>query len=175
MDDLFRNTPGCDAAAKPSVPVACAVLTVSDTRDLANDRGGNAVVSYLEQAGHTIVERHLVADDIDAIRRYVSLVRVGQEAEALLITGGTGIAPRDLTCEALETLYTKPLPGYGELLRMLSYHDIGPAAMLSRASGGLVGQLVVLSMPGSVKAVELAMQKIIVPQLSHLVREANKS
>ncbi len=174
MDDSFPNTPGCAAAAKPPEPVACAVLTVSDTRDLTIDRGGDAVVSHLEQAGHTIVERHIVADDIDAIRRFVSLVRVGQEAEALLITGGTGIAPRDVTCEALETLLTRPLPGYGELLRMLSYHDIGPAAMLSRASGGLVGQLVVLSMPGSVKAVELAMQKIIVPQLSHLVREANK-
>ena len=168
------NQPGCAQSGPATEAISCAVLTVSDTRDLASDRGGDAVVRHLQAAGHDVIERHIVADEIDAIRRFVSLVRVGQEAQALLITGGTGIASRDVTCEALETLFTKPLPGYGELLRMLSYHDIGPAAMVSRASGGLVEQLVVLSMPGSVKAVDLAMEKIIVPQLPHLVREARK-
>jgi molybdenum cofactor biosynthesis protein B len=150
------------------------VLTVSDTRNLATDRGGAAIVEHLTSAGHHVVERHVVPDDIDAIRRFVSLVRVGQEADALLITGGTGISPRDVTCEALAPLLTKPLPGYGELVRLVSYHDIGPAAMLSRASGGLVERLVVLSMPGSPAAVELIMTKIVLPELAHLVREANK-
>jgi molybdenum cofactor biosynthesis protein B len=93
---------------------------------------------------------------------------------AILVTGGTGISPRDRTYETVSALITKPLPGYGELFRMLSYAEIGPACILSRAVGGLIGDVVILVMPGSRAAVELAMNRIILPELPHLVREARK-
>ena len=94
--------------------------------------------------------------------------------EAIVITGGTGIAARDNTFETITALLSKPLPGYGELFRMLSYEQIGPAAMLSRATGGLIGTTVVLTMPGSIAAVELAINRLILPELGHLVHEATK-
>ena len=96
------------------------------------------------------------------------------DLDAVLLTGGTGISPRDLTYETVSALLTKPLPGYGELFRMLSYAEIGPAALLSRAVGGLMGRVAVLVMPGSRAAVELAMGKLILPELPHLVRDARK-
>jgi len=98
----------------------------------------------------------------------------GRNLSAILITGGTGISPRDLTFETVSSVLTKPLPGYGELFRMLSYSEIGAAAILSRAIGGLVGEVAVLVMPGSRAAVELAMTKVILPELPHVVREATK-
>jgi molybdenum cofactor biosynthesis protein B len=154
--------------------VRCAVVTVSDTRKREADTGGDAIAELLVKAGHEVVGREIVPDEPVAIRALVDrLVREGA-AEAVLVTGGTGIAPRDQTFETLSALLTKTLPGYGELFRMLSYQEIGPAAMLSRAVGGLVQSVVVLSMPGSPAAVELAMQKLILPELGHLVYEAHK-
>jgi molybdenum cofactor biosynthesis protein B len=97
------------------------------------------------------------------------------ELDAILVTGGTGISPRDQTHETVSAMLTKPLPGYGELFRMLSYAEIGPACLLSRAVGGLIGKMVILVMPGSRAAVELAMRKIILPELPHIVREATKT
>ena len=97
------------------------------------------------------------------------------QVDAILVTGGTGISPRDQTFETVSALLTRPLPGYGELFRMLSYAEIGPACILSRAVGGLIGPVAVLVMPGSRAAVELAMTKIILPELPHIVREARKS
>ena len=96
------------------------------------------------------------------------------DLDAILVTGGTGISPRDQTYETVSAMLTKPLPGYGELFRMLSYAEIGPACLLSRAVGGLIGKMVILVMPGSRAAVELAMRKIILPELPHIVREATK-
>ena len=97
-----------------------------------------------------------------------------EEVEAVLMTGGTGITSRDQTYETVTRLITRPIPGYGELLRMLSYEQVGAAAMLSRATAGLMQQTVVLTMPGSPRAVELAMEKIILPELCHLAREAGR-
>jgi molybdenum cofactor biosynthesis protein B len=151
-----------------------AVLTVSDTRTLATDTSGALIVELAEAAGHTIVERAVVPDETDRMKPLLEAYRDWPDLDVALLTGGTGISPRDLTCEVVSELLTKPLPGYGELFRMLSFAEIGPAAMLSRAVGGLMGRLVVLVMPGSRAAVELAMTRLILPELPHIVQQARK-
>jgi len=152
--------------------LGCAVLTVSDTRTEATDTGGQTVVDYLIQSGHRVVDRRIVRDEPDQMRPLLLAYRDRSDIDAVLLTGGTGVASRDQTFETVAGLLTKTLPGYGELFRMLSYQEIGAAAMLSRAVGGLLGVTVVLTMPGSPAAVHLAMQKLILPELPHLVREA---
>jgi molybdopterin adenylyltransferase len=154
--------------------LSLAVLTVSDTRTLETDTSGALVVARAEAAGHRVAERALVPDEPDRMRPLLRAYRDRGDLDAVLVTGGTGISPRDQTYETVSALLSKPLPGYGELFRMLSYAEIGPAALLSRAVGGLMGELVVLVMPGSRAAVELAMTKIILPELPHIVREARK-
>jgi molybdenum cofactor biosynthesis protein B len=149
--------------------VRCAVLTVSDTRSLADDKSGQTIVELLQTAGHEIADRALVPDEPVQVADQVRSFAENPDVDAVLVTGGTGIAARDLTPDAVARLLTKQLPGYGELFRMLSYQEIGAAAMLSRAMGGLVEQTVVLTMPGSTAAVRLAMEKIILPELRHLV------
>jgi molybdenum cofactor biosynthesis protein B len=151
-----------------------AVLTVSDTRTLDTDLGGNLIQSLLEQAGHQVSDRRIVKDERDAINAVAKELLAGPDVDALLVTGGTGLAARDQTTEAIEALYDGTIPGYGELFRMLSYQEIGPASMLSRASGGRHGQQVVLTMPGSPAGVQLAMEKLIIPELPHLVHHAGK-
>lgn len=152
-----------------------AVVTVSDTRTAATDTSGALIVALAEAAGHRVVERAIIPDEPAAMRP-LFLGYAGQSnLHAALVTGGTGISPRDQTFETVSSLLTKPLPGYGELFRMLSYAEIGPAAMLSRAVGGLIGELVLLVMPGSRAAVQLAMEKLILPELPHLAREARKT
>jgi molybdenum cofactor biosynthesis protein B len=155
--------------------LSLAVLTVSDTRTVETDTSGALIVSLAEAAGHRVVERAIVPDEPDAMRPLLLGFATREDVHATLVTGGTGISPRDQTFETVSALLTKPLPGYGELFRMLSYAEIGPACILSRALGGLVGRSVLLVMPGSRAAVELAMTKIILPELPHLVREARKS
>ena len=155
--------------------IRCAVITVSDTRNLENDKSGQAVMERLGSAGHEVVFREIVPDESTRIRELlVSLWEQTEVIDAILITGGTGVAERDKTYETVEALLTKSLPGYGELFRMISYQEIGAAAMLSRASGGLLGRIVLLTMPGSLAAVSLAMNKLILPELGHLVNEARK-
>lgn len=156
------------------VSVRCAVVTVSDTRTLENDRGGEMLATSLAGAGHQVVRREIVPDDPARIAPLVTELADAAAMDAVLITGGTGIAPRDQTFETISGLLTKTLPGYGELFRMLSYEDIGPAAMLSRTIGGVIGPVVVLTMPGSPAAVRLALDKLILPELAHLVYEARK-
>jgi molybdenum cofactor biosynthesis protein B len=147
---------------------------VSDTRTLADDRGGALLVDMLSAAGHQIKRREIVPDDPQRIRPLVAELADANTLDAVLITGGTGITARDQTYETISDMLTKTLPGYGEIFRMLSYEDIGPAAMLSRAIGGVIGQVIVLTMPGSPAAVRLALDKLIVPELGHLVYEARK-
>jgi molybdenum cofactor biosynthesis protein B len=151
-----------------------AVLTISDTRTMETDTSGALIVERLGESGHVVVSREIVPDEPDRIRPLVESWQTRGDVHAVLITGGTGISPRDRTFETISTLLTKPLPGFGELFRMLSYAEIGPAAILSRAIGGLMGELVVLVMPGSRAAVELAMNRIILPELPHLVQQARK-
>jgi molybdopterin adenylyltransferase len=151
-----------------------AVVTVSDTRTLATDTSGALIVELALELGHRIVARHLIRDEpAEMTPLFVGLCTVA-ELDAILVTGGTGISSRDQTYETVSALVTKPLPGFGELFRMLSYAEIGPACLLSRAVGGLIDQKVILVMPGSRAAVELAMRKIILPELPHIVREARK-
>ena len=154
--------------------LSLAVMTVSDTRTLETDSSGALIVSLAEAAGHRIAERVIVQDEPDRMRPLLIEWSARPDLSAILITGGTGISPRDQTFETVSSLLTKPLSGYCELFRMLSYAEIGPAAILSRAIGGLVGEVAVLVMPGSRAAVELAMTRIILPELSHIVREATK-
>jgi molybdenum cofactor biosynthesis protein B len=154
--------------------LALAVLTVSDTRTVDTDTSGALIVELAEAAGHRVAERAIVPDEPDRMRPLLERWASTAGIDAILVTGGTGVSARDLTYETVSHLLTKPLPGYGELFRMLSYAEIGPACILSRAVGGLIGRVAVLVMPGSRAAVQLAMSRIIVPELPHLVREARK-
>jgi molybdopterin adenylyltransferase len=154
--------------------VRCAVVTISDTRTLDTDRGGELIVKLLTEAGNEVSSRHIVRDDPREIEPLVLKLADPAATDAILMTGGTGITARDQTYETVSGLLTKAMPGYGELFRMLSYEDIGPAAMLSRAIGGVLNNVIVLTMPGSMAAVQLAMEKLIVPEIGHLVFEARK-
>lgn len=154
--------------------VRCAVLTVSDTRTLETDEGGRLIVEMLESAGHVVVRRGIVPDDPGQVRRWLRDALDDPQVEAILTTGGTGIAPRDGTYEVVSALLEKRLDGFGELFRMLSYAEVGPAAMLSRAVGGVARGKVVLTMPGSPAGVRLAMEKLVLPELGHLVGEATR-
>ena len=152
----------------------CAVITVSDTRTLETDTGGQAVIVHLTAAGHTVVVREIIPDDPARMRPLLESLRDRADLDAILMTGGTGITTRDQTYETVSSLLDKSLPGYGEIFRLLSFQEIGPAAILSRATGGLLGRKVLLTMPGSPAAVRLAMEKIIIPELPHLLREARR-
>jgi molybdopterin adenylyltransferase len=158
------------AQAELAPSIRCGVITISDTRTPATDTSGAAIKSLLEAAGHTVAHYQLVKDEPDQIAGLVRQLAVGG-CQVILTNGGTGIARRDSTFEAIDALIEKQLPGFGELFRMLSYAEIGPAAMLSRAAAGMIGGTLVFCMPGSTGAVRLAMEKLIIPQLPHLIWE----
>lgn len=149
--------------------VRCAVLTVSDTRRTEDDRGGQLIQEKLQAAGHVVTAYAIIPDDPEQIAARLCALRDDPDCDTVLLTGGTGIAPRDTTYEAVSALLDKRLDGFGELFRMLSFEQVGPAAMLSRAIGGVCGRMAVFLMPGSPKAVELAMDRLIVPELGHVV------
>ena len=154
-------------------PVACAVLTVSDTRTEQTDTSGALLRQRLAEAGHEATYYAIVPDDAEAIR--ATLDAWAGEVEVVVTTGGTGIARRDATVEVAEALIAKALPGFGELFRMLSFEEIGPGAMLSRATAGVYGpdgrETLLFCCPGSQNAVRLAADRLIVPELRHLVWE----
>lgn len=164
------------AAHKSDAPVSvpCLIVTVSDTRTPETDTSGRAIADLLIGAGHTVAARELVPDDparvADLIRGHLGR----REVRAVITTGGTGITRRDSTYEAVTALFDKHLDGFGELFRMLSYGDIGPAAMLSRACAGVAAGCIVFVLPGSEAAVRLAMDKLILPELAHVVRETSR-
>ena len=172
MTDSYASQSAEDHHHQGPRSVSCAVLTVSDTRTLEDDNSGETIIELLEKSGHKVAGRAIVPDEPALVTSQIVKFSENSEVDAILVTGGTGVAARDQTPEAITRLLTKELPGYGELLRMLSYQQIGPAAMLSRALGGLVEQTVVLTMPGSTAAVRLAMEKVILPELGHLVSMA---
>ncbi len=132
------------------------------------------MIEMLSAAGHEVAVREIVPDEPDSMRPLLEAFVAREDIDAVLMTGGTGIGSRDQTYETVTALLTKTLPGYGELFRMLSYEEVGTAAMLSRAVGGLIDRTVLLTMPGSPAAVRLAMDKVILPELGHLVHEARK-
>jgi molybdopterin adenylyltransferase len=155
-----------------SASVRCAVLTISDTRTASTDASGDAIAHALTSAGHSVVSRQIVHDDPDAVRNWVR--GVASDAAVIVTTGGTGITSRDSTYEAIVGLLDKRLDGFGELFRMLSYEQIGSAAMLSRACAGTIGSTAVFTLPGAKRAVELAMEKLILPEIGHVVRELER-
>jgi molybdenum cofactor biosynthesis protein B len=151
------------------------VVTVSDTRTLETDTGGALVVELLEAAGHRVVDRRIVPDEPDAITGALNAALALDGSRAVVFTGGTGVAPRDVTPDTLEPQLTRVVPGFGELFRMLSYEDIGSAAILSRALAGIRDGRIVFVVPGSRGAVGLAMEKLILPEIGHLAAEAVKT
>lgn len=160
--------------------VGCAVLTISDTRTTENDTGGDAAARILEGAGHRVVSRAIVRDDPPAIESALLGLLGDTRVQAIVTTGGTGIAPRDTTIEVVRRLIAVELPGFGELFRMLSWEEVGSSAMLSRAIAGLAAPpgrsegVFIFAMPGSVNAVEVATGRLIAPELSHLVWERSR-
>jgi molybdenum cofactor biosynthesis protein B len=154
--------------------VGCFVLTVSDTRTEETDSSGRAIRVLLEQSGHSVTGHAIVKDDPTAVTATVRHGLAVPGTRAVITTGGTGISSRDGTFEAIDGLFDKRLDGFGELFRMLSFEDIGPAAMLSRATAGTVGRSVVFLLPGSEAAVRLALERLILPELSHVVQQLDK-
>jgi molybdenum cofactor biosynthesis protein B len=152
--------------------VRCFVLTISDTRTAASDRSGAAIAAALEGAGHEIVGRQIVRDDPADVRTAVTAQTA--IAQVIVTTGGTGITSRDSTYEAITSLLDKTLDGFGELFRVLSYEQVGSAAMLSRATAGSIGRTAVFALPGSEQAVRLALTKLILPEIGHVVRELER-
>lgn len=151
--------------------VRFAVITISDTRDAGSDRGGAYLVEALGAAGHRVVWRAIRRDEPREIEESVRQAVAREDVDIVLTTGGTGIAPRDVTFPTLERLFESTIPGFGELFRWLSFQQIGAAAMLSRATAGLLNGKVVVALPGSPKALQLALEEILLKEVGHLVSQ----
>ena len=154
--------------------VRVAVLTISDTRTRENDTGGDIAEELLRDAGQDIVARQIVRDEVIAIRSSLIDLLARSDVDAIITTGGTGISARDTTYEVVERMIEKQLDGFGEIFRALSYEEIGAAAIMSRALAGSVGSKFIASLPGSRNAVRLAVEKLLVPELAHVVFELRK-
>lgn len=154
--------------------VRCYVVTVSDTRTEETDTSGRAIVELLRRSGHTLTGRVIVRDDAALVRDTIARQLASADVDVIITTGGTGITSRDSTFEAVNALLEKRLDGFGELFRMLSFEAIGSAAMMSRASAGLAAGHIIVSLPGSEAAVRLAMEKLLLPELGHLVHQASR-
>ncbi|WP_432363430.1 MogA/MoaB family molybdenum cofactor biosynthesis protein [Sporosarcina sp. UB5] len=155
--------------------IAIAVLTVSDTRDKDTDKSGGTIIRMAEEAGHHIADYRICSDEREQITQTVDHWTGNLAVEAIIITGGSGIGYRDITIETVTPYFTKKIDGFGELFRFLSYtEDVGSKALLSRAAAGSIDEQVLFALPGSSKAVELAMEKLILPELHHIVHELTK-
>jgi molybdopterin adenylyltransferase len=154
--------------------VRLAVLTISDTRTPENDTGGDTIEELMRDAGHEIVARRIVKDDAARIRTEIVNLLARPDADAVITTGGTGISARDTTYEVVDRMIEKKLDGFGEIFRALSFEEIGAAAILSRAVAGTVGTKLVACLPGSRNAVRLAVEKLLVPEISHVIFELRK-
>jgi molybdenum cofactor biosynthesis protein B len=146
------------------------VITVSDTRRGKADRGGALAERLIEEAGHRVGLRAWVRDEPREIRRAAALALARRETDCVILTGGTGLSPRDRTPESLDPLLEKPLPGFGELFRVLSLEQVGAAAWLSRATAGIARGRLIVTLPGSTAAVELALRQLLLPELAHAMR-----
>lgn len=167
------NMPSPQVCGCPDVDatmsVAVAVITLSDTRTIENDRSGDAVAASLVAAGHRIAVREMMTDDAEPLRARLTQLAADDRVDAVITTGGTGIAPRDLAIDVIERLLDVSLPGFGETFRRISVDEIGPKAMLSRATAGRIGATVVFALPGSTGAVRTAMTHCVLPILTHAV------
>ena len=173
---MSAMSPRADVEHRQAAPqsVRCFVVTVSDTRTEETDASGRAIADLLAGAGHALVGRAIVKDDPLLVRSAVERQLANVDVQVIITTGGTGISSRDSTFEAVSALFEKRLDGFGELFRMLSFEQIGPAAMMSRASAGLAAGKIVVSLPGSEGAVRLAMERLLLPELGHLVQQASR-
>lgn len=159
---------------KETLHVNVMVITISDTRTKETDKSGQKMMELLRNHGHRIVSYTIIPDEEDIMKQTILEACQNPKVQVILMNGGTGIAKRDVTFEVLHSIIERTIPGFGELFRMLSYEEIGSSAMLSRAMAGIIQNTVIFSTPGSTKAVTLAMEKLIIPELSHIVREINK-
>jgi molybdopterin adenylyltransferase len=160
--------------AEAPASVACFVLTVSDTRTEATDASGRAIAELLTRAGHIVAGRAIVRDEPALVRDTIERQLAQPEVQVVITTGGTGITSRDSTYEAVTAMLQKRLDGFGELFRMLSFEQIGSAAIMSRACAGLAAGRIVICLPGAEQAVRLAMERLLLPELGHLVQQARK-
>jgi molybdenum cofactor biosynthesis protein B len=166
-------TPREHRATAPA-SIGCYVLTVSDTKTPDTDTSGAVIRELLTAAGHRVAGSAIVRDEPVEVARLVRAACADPAVQAVILTGGTGITSRDSTFEAVEALLDKRLPGFGELFRMLSFTEIGAAAMLSRAQMGIHARRIVVSLPGSPNACRLALERLLIPELGHLVREVSR-
>jgi molybdopterin adenylyltransferase len=155
--------------AKTKHAVGCAIVTVSDTRTPETDASGTCIRALLEEAGHRVVGYAILPDEPRRIRAHLEELFALPGLEAVIVNGGTGLAPRDTTYEAIVDVLEKRLDGFGELFRMLSFQQVGAAAMLSRAAAGVARGKIIVSLPGAPAAVELALQRLLIPELGHMV------
>ncbi len=162
------------ASAADKIVARCAVVTLSDTRTEETDKSGRRIRELLAEAGHAVAAYRIIADDADALRAVLDTLLGDAAVDVILTNGGTGISRRDRTIAVVEEHLDVRLPGFGELFRMLSWEQIGSGAMMSRAVGGVGRGKPVFAMPGSTPAVELAMQRLVLPELSHLLHELRK-
>jgi molybdenum cofactor biosynthesis protein B len=161
-----------DSAA--DTQVRCAVVTLSDTRTPETDTSGVELSQHVKLAGHALIDYRILKDDPAQLTQHLKVLLAREDVDVILTNGGTGISRRDQTIDAIQALIEKPLPGFGELFRLLSYKEIGSGAMLSRATAGITNGKAIFAMPGSTAAVELAMTRLIVPELRHLVHQLRK-
>jgi molybdopterin adenylyltransferase len=160
--------------AQAPASVSCSVLTVSDSRTPETDTSGRAIRQLLTDAGHVITGHAIVKDEPEQVTSYVRTQLADANTEVIITTGGTGITARDGTFDAVDAMLDKRLDGFGELFRMLSFQEIGAAAMLSRATAGTVERTAIFVLPGSEAAVRLAMARLILPELGHLAQQLRK-
>ncbi|ABG51625.1 molybdenum cofactor synthesis domain [Trichodesmium erythraeum IMS101] len=158
-----------------NISLGCAVITVSDTRTGETDKSGQLLQEILRSSGHSITEYLIIKDEKLAVVAQMEALCQRDDIDAVIFNGGTGIAPRDTTYDAIEHLLEKTLPGFGELFRWLSYQEIGSRAIASRAVAGVYQSKLVFSLPGSTNAVKLAIKNLILPELVHLVLQLRKN
>ncbi|TAF07780.1 MAG: MogA/MoaB family molybdenum cofactor biosynthesis protein [Nostocales cyanobacterium] len=154
-----------------NITVSCAVVTVSDTRTPETDKSGKLIQELLLSAHHLIADYQIIKDEPEQIQAYIESISQTQNVDAIIFNGGTGIAPRDTTYDAIANLLEKTLPGFGEIFRFLSYQEIGSRAIASRAVAGIYENKIIFSLPGSSNAVRLGMEKLILPEIIHLVTQ----
>ena len=160
--------------AAGQIVARCAVLTLSDTRDASSDKSGARIRELLAAESHLVTHYEILRDEPELLSAALEKLPARDDVDVILANGGTGISRRDATVPVIERLIESPLPGFGELFRMLSWEQIGSGAILSRALGGIAWGKLIFAMPGSTKAVELAMTKLILPEIRHLLRELRK-
>lgn len=174
MRGVTPDSTAAEHKAEAPRAVRCYVLTVSDTRNAQNDTSGLAIRDLLVTAGHQVAGWKIVPDDADGLRKTIKEQLADEGVQVVITTGGTGISSRDSTCEAVDPLFEKRLDGFGELFRAISFQEIGSAAMMTRATAGTVGRKAIFALPGSEKAVRLAMTKLLIPELGHVVQQLSK-